>query len=196
MIKQIKGYTKIFKGMKLPWFLLFLVIVICMIQSHVEVEAITITASIIDGTQNAIKTDELIRYIEFQLISGIITIAFTYASGLLLQKINLAVRLRVWDKMMHLPTSYYDTDNVNELVTRVTTDADCAGNYFQILINIFTAVYAGIVAYQKLFSFQFQMALASLLIVPVVVGITVLYSKLTFRTGAVARTRLPPMPSV
>lgn len=193
MIKQIKGYTKIFKGMKLPWFLLFLVIVICMIQSHVEVEAITITASIIDGTQNAIKTDELIRYIEFQLISGIITIAFTYASGLLLQKINLAVRLRVWDKMMHLPTSYYDTDNVNELVTRVTTDADCAGNYFQILINIFTAVYAGIVAYQKLFSFQFQMALASLLIVPVVVGITVLYSKLTFRTGAVARTRLAAM---
>ncbi len=131
----------------------------------------------------------MIRYIEFQLIAGIITIAFTYASGLLLQKINLAVRLRVWDKMMHLPTSYYDTDNVNELVTRVTTDADCAGNYFQILINIFTAVYAGIVAYQKLFSFQFQMALASLLIVPVVVGITVLYGKLTFRTGSSSKNQ-------
>ncbi len=58
MIKQIKGYTKIFKGMKLPWLLLFLVIVICMIRSHVEVEAITITASIIDGTQNSIKTDD------------------------------------------------------------------------------------------------------------------------------------------
>ena len=190
MIRQIKGYTKIFKGMKLPWFLLFLVVALSMIQSHVEVEAITITASIIDGTQKSINTDQLIRYIEFQLIAGVITIAFTYISGLVLQKINLAVRLQVWNKMMHLPTSYYDTDNANELVTRITTDADSAGNYFQVIIQMFTAVYAGIVAYQKLFSFQFQMALASLLIIPVFAFVTVFYSKATFKTGGAARTRL------
>lgn len=190
MIKQIRDYTKIFKGMKLPWLLLFLVVVICMIKTHVEVEAVTLTASIIDGTKSAIKTDELIRYVEFQLIAGIITVAFTYASALLVEKINLAVRLRTWNKMMHLPASYYDTDNVNELVTRVTTDADCAGKYFQTCINIFTAVYAGIVAYQKLFAFQYKMALVSLLILPVLVGITVLYSKLTFKTGVAARERL------
>ena len=87
----------------------------------------------------------------------------------MLQKINLAVRLKVWNKMMHLPTSYYDSDNVNELVTRVTTDADNAGNYFQLLINIFTAAYAGVVAYQKLFIFQSRMAFASLLVIPVLV---------------------------
>ena len=97
MLRQIKDYTKIFKGIRLPWFLILLVLVISMIKSHVEVEAITITASIIDGTQNSIKTDELIRYIEFQLITGGITIAFTYLTGLLLQKINLAVRLRMWN---------------------------------------------------------------------------------------------------
>lgn len=190
MLRQIKDYTKIFKGIRLPWFLILLVLVISMIKSHVEVEAITITASIIDGTQNSIKTDELIRYIEFQLITGGITIAFTYLTGLLLQKINLAVRLRMWNKMMRLPTSYYDSDNVNELVTRVTTDAESAGNYFQLLIDIFTAVYAGIVAYQKLFDFQFQMALASLLVIPVMVFITWLYGRLTYTAGAAARTRL------
>jgi ATP-binding cassette subfamily B protein AbcA/BmrA len=190
VIKLIKGYTNIFKGMKLPWLLLFFVVAISMVKSHVEVEAVTITASIIDGTQNAIKTEELIRYIEFQLIAGGITIAFTYISGLVLQKINLGIRLKVWNKMMRLPTSYYDSDNINELVTRVTTDADNAGNYFQILINIFTACYAGIVAYQKLFSFQGKMAAASLLVIPVLAGITVLYSTLSFKTGMKARTRL------
>lgn len=190
MIKQIKGYTKIFKGIKLPWFLLFFVVAISMVKSHVEVEAVTLTASIIDGTQNAIKTNELIRYIEFQLISGGITIAFTYIAGLTLQKINLAVRLKVWNKIMHLPTSYYDSDNVNELVTRVTTDADNAGNYFQILIELFTACYAGIVAFQKLFSFQSKMAMASLLVVPFMIGITVLYSRVSFKTGMTVRTRL------
>ena len=76
MIKIIKNYTKIFRGMRLPWLLLFLLVVISAIQANVEVGAITLTASIIDGTQKAIKTDELIQYIELQLLSGIITIAF------------------------------------------------------------------------------------------------------------------------
>ncbi|MCI8640067.1 MAG: ABC transporter ATP-binding protein [Coprococcus sp.] len=190
MIRIIKNYTKIFKGIRLPWMLLFLVVALSVVRSHVEVEAISLTASIIDGTQNSIKTDELIRYIEFQLISGITIIAFTYISGLVLQKINLSVRLKVWDKMMHLPTSYYDSDDVNELVTRVTTDADNAGSYFQLIINIFTTFYAGIVAYQKLFSFQFKMGMASLLAIPVILAITAVYSTLSYKTGAKARTRL------
>ena len=63
MIKIIKNYTKIFRGMRLPWLLLFLLVVISAIQANVEVGAITLTASIIDGTQKAIKTDELIQYI-------------------------------------------------------------------------------------------------------------------------------------
>ena len=75
---------------------------------------------------------------------------------------------------LHLPTSYYDNDNVNELVTRITTDADNAGNYFQLIINIFISIYALVVAYQKLFSFQFKMGLASLVVIPALVVITVI----------------------
>ena len=190
MIRIIKSYTKIFKGIRVPWLLLFLVVAISMIQSHVEVEAVTITASIIDGTQNSIKTAELIRYVEFQLISGGIIVASTYISGLLLQSINLSVRKKMWNKMMHLPTAYYDSDNASALVTRITADADSAGEYFQLLIQIFTALYAGIVAYQKLFSYQMQMGLMTLIIVPLVISITVAYSLLTYRAGAKARTRL------
>ena len=37
MIKIIKNYTKIFRGMRLPWLLLFLLVVISAIQANVEV---------------------------------------------------------------------------------------------------------------------------------------------------------------
>ena len=47
MIKIIKNYTKIFRGMRLPWLLLFLLVVISAIQANVEVGAITLTASIL-----------------------------------------------------------------------------------------------------------------------------------------------------
>lgn len=190
MIKIIRNYTKIFRGMRLPWLLLFLLVVISAIQANVEVGAITLTASIIDGTQKAIKTDELIQYIELQLLSGVITIAFTYISGLVLQKLNLLVRLRVWNKMMNLPTSYYDADNANELVTRVTSDADSAGNYFQLIISLLIAVYSAIVAYRQLFSFQLQMGMALLLIIPITIGISALYSVVAYRAGAKTRTTL------
>ena len=190
MIKIIKNYTKIFRGMRLPWLLLFLLVVISAIQANVEVGAITLTASIIDGTQKAIKTDELIQYIELQLLSGIITIASTYISGLVLQKLNLLVRLRVWNKMMNLPTSYYDSDNANELVTRVTSDADSAGNYFQLIISMFIAVYSAIVAYRQLFHFQLQMGMALLLIIPLTIGISVFYSVVAYRAGSKTRMTL------
>lgn len=190
MIKVIKNYSKIFKGMQLPWLLLFLVVGISIIKSHVEVESLTLTAAIIDGTQKSIDTKQLVRYVEFQLIVAVIVVSSTYISGLVLQKINLLVRLRVWNKIMHIPTNYYDSDNVNTLVTRVTTDADNAGNYFQILINIFTAVYAAIVAYQKLFTFNLKMGMAILLVIPITIGVTIIYSKVVFKAGANARNRL------
>lgn len=190
MIKVIKNYTKIFKNMKLPWMLLLLVVALSIVKSHVEVESVTLTASIIDGTKNSIDTALLIQYVEFILISGFITIALTYISGLAFQKINLGVRLKLWNKMMRIKSRYYDSDNVDELVTRVTTDADCASNYFQVMIQLFTAVYAAIVAYQKLFAFQVKMASAVLLIIPVTIGITALYSFFTYKTGAKSRNRL------
>lgn len=190
MIKVIKNYTKIFKNIKLPWLLLVFVVALSVINSHVEVESVTLTASIIDGTKKTVNTDLLIRYVEFIFLSGLITIALTYISNLAYQKINLAVRLKLWNKMMRIETKYYDTDNIDELVTRVTTDADCASNYFKVGIQLFTAIYAAIVAYQKLFEFQVKMAAAILLIIPLTIGITVLYSTFTYKAGAQSRNRL------
>ena len=190
MIKAFKRYTKVFKGARLPWVLLFLVVALSMVKSHVEVETVTLTASIIDGTENTIRTDELIHYVECLLLSSVISIANNYISGLAYQKINLGVRLKLWNKMMRLPTKYYDADNGSSLVTRVTTDADSASNYFQLMINLFTAIYAGIVAYQKLFSFQASMATASLLIIPLTFGIAAVYGVLSYKAGAKSRNRL------
>ena len=131
MIRIVKRYTRVFRNIRLPWGLLLLILAITVIKSHTEVESLTLTASIIDGTQNAIKTEEFIRYIVFLVLNSLLTISSTYVGGLFGQKLNLAVRLKLWNKMMWLPTRYYDGDNTSELVTRVTTDADSASQYFR-----------------------------------------------------------------
>ncbi len=190
MIKAFKRYTKVFKGIRLPWGLLFLVVAISVIRSHLEVETLTLTASIIDGTQGSVRTDELIRYVEFLLLSCVVAVGYNYISGLAYQKINLGVRLKLWNKMMRLPTRYYDSDNGNGLVTRVTTDADSASNYFQLMIELFTAIYAGIVAYHRMFTFQATMAAAALLIIPLTLGIGLVYGGLSDKAGAECKNRL------
>lgn len=190
MIRGLKDYTRIFKGVRLPWLLLALVVILAVVKTNVEVESITLTASIIDGTQNAVKVDELIRYVVYLVVTGVLTIASTYVSGLTYQKINLGVRLKLWKKMMALPTRFYDSDNGNELVSRVTSDADSAYFYFQLVINLFTAVYGCVTAYRKLFRFEPTLATVELVIIPLTIGITLVYGGLTYRTGATSRNRL------
>lgn len=184
MIRIIKRYTRVFRNIPIPWGLLLLILIITAVKSHTEVESLTLTAAIIDGTQNSIKTDELTRYIVFLVLNSLLTIGYTYVSGLFGQRLNLSVRLKLWDKMMRLPTRYYDGDNASALVTRVTTDADSASQYFQVWIDIAVALYAGIVAFQRLYEFQAQMATAILGVIPLVAGITVIYSTVSYKVSA------------
>ena len=190
MLKAIWRYTKVFKGVKMPWILLLIFVALSVVNTNVEVESVTLTASIIDGTQNSVNTDLLVRYIVYIVLSGLLTIATTYISGLAYQKINMGVRLRMWNKMMRLPTRFYDGDNANGLVTRITTDADSACYFFQVIIGIGTTIYAGIVAFIQLYNYQPSMAFASLGILPLMVGVALLYGWLTYRTGAETRNRL------
>ena len=77
MLKAIWRYTKVFKGVKMPWILLLIFVALSVINTNVEVESVTLTASIIDGTQNSVNTDLLVRYIVYIVLSGILTIATT-----------------------------------------------------------------------------------------------------------------------
>ena len=86
MIRIVKRYTRVFRNIRLPWGLLLLILAITVIKSHTEVESLTLTASIIDGTQNAIKTEEFIRYIAFLVLNSLLTISSTYVGTTLLQK--------------------------------------------------------------------------------------------------------------
>ena len=95
MLKAIWRYTKVFKGVKMPWILLLIFVALSVVNTNVEVESVTLTASIIDGTQNSVNTDMLVRYVLYIVLSGLLTIATTYISGLAYQKINMGVRLRM-----------------------------------------------------------------------------------------------------
>ncbi len=186
-------YLSIYSGVRMPWFLLTVFLVLAMINSHVGVKAITMTASIIDATQNVIKTEMLIEYIVFLVLSSALSLSQSFISGVAFQKINLGVRSKLWKKIMHLPMDASDRDNGNGLITRITTDADSACEYVNVIISIFTTVYGFFVVVEKLLSYNQKMTIAMLGILPISVIFTILYGKISFKAGNYSKLTLSNM---
>ena len=121
-LKQRFGqYARIFKGVQLPWVMLVVVLLIYIVESELQLKSTTLTADIIDGTQQAIRLDKLVDFILVMLGTAAVGFASTYLSNWTYQKINLGVRNKLWNKLMHLPARYYDGESGDTLVSRVTT---------------------------------------------------------------------------
>lgn len=175
MIQSLKRYFRIFRGVKLPWLLLAVSLVIAFLSAQVSVKSVAISASIIDASKNAISTDDLMEYVLYLLATGVLTVGNTYLANLAYEKINLQVRVKLWNKIMRLPSKYYDTDDCNELVSRVTSDTSASSFYFDVAISTITSIYSAIVVFRQLFAFEATLAAWTLLIIPCVIGIGGLY---------------------
>lgn len=163
---KLKELASIYKGVPMPWLLLVIGFAIGLIETHFFTETANLTANIIDGTSQTIKTTLLVRYLLFVLGAGALGVARTWINGVAHQKINLGVRIKLWDKMMLLPMRFYDFEGGETLVSRVTNDADSAHSYFSIVINFVTAVYASIVAAISMFQMNKTMSLYILILAP------------------------------
>lgn len=183
MIRSFKRYVRIFRGVKLPWFLLAVSLLIAFLNVQLGVGSATISASIIDASKNAISTSELAEYVCYLLGYGVLEVANVYLSNLAYEKINLRVRVKLWNKIMRLPSKYYDADNGNELISRVTTDASTSSYYFMLGISSITSIYSAVVVFRKLFDFEPTLAAWTLLIIPCVIGIGGLYGYIGYRAG-------------
>lgn len=180
---KIKKYLSIYKNIRIPWFLLGIWLVLAVISTQTEVLTTTLTAGIIDASQKAIKADMPLNYVGCLVITGIVSIATIWTSARVQESINLGVRTRLWDKIMRLPCRYYGEDNGDELVTRVTTDAGAAQEYFSLAMSSITSVYGVVVVYRQLFKYHRVLAAWSLLVIPVTIALGCLYCILGYKAG-------------
>lgn len=179
-MKRMKGYVNIFRGVRLPWVLLAAVFILNLVSSHVELAQATITADIIDSSQKAIDGAMLAQFIVVLAANALLTISRIYGSGWADQKINLGVRTKLWNKLMRLPTQYYDGENGDSLVSRVTTDSSYSCYYFDVAIKVVTAVYATVITTQKMYSYSPELTGYMLLIVPIVLLLSWAFGRLSF----------------
>ena len=186
-MKRIKRYQNIFRGVRIPWVMLAVLLILNVIESHVFLEQTTLTADIIDTSQKAINANQLVRFIVVLLVNSALSISINYINGWTDQKLSYGVRNKLWNKLMHLPTRYYDQESGDTLVSRVTTDSDHSATYFNIAIKFVSTVYASAVAVRQMYRYSPQLTFYMLIAMPILLTISALVGKLSFTANKKAQ---------
>ena len=186
-MKRIKRYQNIFRGVRIPWVMLAVLLILNIIESHVFLEQTTLTADIIDTSQKAINANQLVRFIVVLLVNSALSISINYINGWTDQKLSYGVRNKLWNKLMHLPTRYYDQESGDTLVSRVTTDSDHSATYFNIAIKFVSTVYASAVAVRQMYRYNPQLTFYMLIAMPILLTISALVGKLSFTANKKAQ---------
>lgn len=186
-MKRIKRYQNIFRGVRIPWVMLAVLLILNIIESHVFLEQTTLTADIIDASQKAINANQLVRFIVVLLVNSALSISINYINGWTDQKLSYGARNKLWNKLMHLPTRYYDQESGDTLVSRVTTDSDHSATYFNIAIKFVSTVYASAVAVRQMYRYSPQLTFYMLIAMPILLTISALVGKLSFTANKKAQ---------
>lgn len=183
LLHRIGSYFRILKGVKLPWLLILLSVILTIALGMSEIEVATLTGDIIDGAQNAIRGKELIRYVALTAMLAAFTVSESYFTRKMEEVITLRVRVKLWRKIMHLPASYYDLDNGNELVSRVTSDASAPASLISTFVVALSSVVTVVQSFIRLYGTNTMLANYSLIMVPVILAVFTIYSVLQFKLG-------------
>lgn len=181
--EKIHRYFGVLRGVKLPWIIIICSFAVSIASMSTELQVATLTAGIIDASQSAINTSELVNYISVAAISAALSIASNYFTRKMEETINLRVRTKLWTKIMRLPSFYYDEDSGDQLVSRVTSDAEAPSSLFSMAVSFVVCIVTSIQAFVQLYSYNTVLANYSLIIIPLTLIVCVIYGKLTFRLG-------------
>lgn len=181
--KNITKYFTIFKGVKLPWILIICALGSSIVMSFAQIRVATMTADIIDATQYAVNGSALASYIGAAAVSAAFTVVSTYFTRKMEETVSLRIRVKLWNKIIRLPAEYYDKDNGNELVSRVTSDASQPALLFTLAVSCIVCIVTSVQAFRQLFDYNVILARYSLLIIPITLVFAVLYSILQFKLG-------------
>ena len=181
--KTISRYFGIFRGVKLPWVLILCSFAFSILMMNAELQSATLTADIVDTSQSAIDAKVLMNYILMIALSAVCSMLSNYFERRMEETINMRVRVNLWQRIMHLPSRYYDEDSGDQLVSRVTSDATAPSSLFSIAVSFVVCVVTTVQAFVQLYSYNDKLANYSLLIIPMTLIVCIIYGKLTFRLG-------------
>lgn len=184
---SLRECLKIFNGINLPWAQMVLGLVAALAAAYATLQVSDFSGNAVDAS-GEIPAQAMIIYVVTSLFVVICTTARIVFSGLASEKINYALRQKLWHKIIVTKQSSYDLDGGESLVSRVTTDCDYASKFYGTVVNIASLVISTVMYLIAMYQINVQMANYVLLFIPISIvlgaGYTVLRFLVAYRTQA------------
>ncbi len=169
-------------GIKLPWLHLILYVASTGLLLAGSLLMNFATGDMVDASGN-ILTGTLIAYSAAYIIIGACSTMNTVFGGLAGERINVALRHKLWKKLMYIPQKHYDTDGGETLVSRITTDCDFASNLIVTAIGVVTGFFSIFGYIMSMLALNATVSLAVLAMIPVSFIVGVIFTKAKYRLG-------------
>ena len=176
---SLRECLKIFDGLPMPWVQMVLGLVIALLGSYATLQVSDFSGNVVDAS-GAIPASEMAVYVLTSLAVVLCTTGRFMFAGIAGEKINLALRQKLWHKIIVTKQASYDLDGGESLVSRVTTDCDYASKFYGTVINIATMIISTVMFLVAMYQINVQMANYVLLFIPASILLGAGYTALRF----------------
>lgn len=124
-------------------------------------------------------------------LTFVLNYAQTYMLNYTSQRIIFTIREDVFNHIQRLSISYFDTNPIGRLVTRVTNDTETLNEmYTNVLVTLFKDVFMIIGIFIVMLSMHYRLALLSFGLVPIILVMSLIFRKYIREVYRLGRTQL------
>lgn len=174
-----KPLMNIYKTVRIPWFLLIMVVLLSFGSQWVSVKLVEYSSKIDTGTMTA--GSFLVGYVAFSVISILVEYGYDLANILGNAQMARNVRRRLWGKMLRLPLSFYEKEEPQRLVSRVTKDSTFAYGAITSVIQIISVIYGLVIAMRPVVKIFGAKSWIVAVIIPVLFICSFIVGKIQYR---------------
>lgn len=177
---SVKGFFALLKKLKWPLGITVFALMLSLIQTVAGLAIPLVTKTLVDTLTEALfnwKTAVIlfVIFVVQAITGGISHYLLTYIG----ETVVADLRRKLWDKILHLPVSYYDANETGETMSRITQDTttlkDLVTNHFVTFISGIISIVGSIII---LFFLDWKMTLIMLISLPVSMAIIIPLGKI------------------
>ena len=183
---SFKPLLNIYKTTRIPWLMLILVVLVSFGSQTVSVRLTEYSARIDTGTMTG--GSFIVSYVALSISSFVLEYGYDLANGLGRAQMGRNVRKRIWGKMLRLPVSYYEKEEPQRLVSRVTKDTEFAYGAITAVIQTASLIYGVTIAVVEVARIFGVYSWIMAVVIPVLVVCSWIIGKMQYRMDRMINT--------
>lgn len=188
---SLKAFLQLIQKTKPKYLLLVIGMLLLMVSSGIQVYVPKLAATLVDGFATGMNQSLLIKVVILFVLSAIVSAIGGTILGVFGEDVIKKLRNMLWNKLLTLKVSYYDTVKAGETSSRLVNDT---AQVKHLLATVFPQTLSSLIlvigSVYMMFRMDWRMSVAMLVVVPIVVIIMIPIFKFGSKVGRLRQDSL------